>query len=150
MGQFLRRQVVLECIQPNAGHNKFYEMNIRQQDDDEEGYTLRCRWGRIEHFEDGNPQSQTKLTNACWEDAEDELGKIMFAKLKKGYKVKKDHGKGSSKQLETAKYHSKSIAKRVETQKGHALPEFERTEHIEVAQSDWWQTAPVDIEERVV
>ena len=41
----------------------------------------------------------------------------MYSKLKKGYKIIKDHGKGSSKILETTQYPSKSIAKRVEAQK---------------------------------
>ena len=149
MGQFLRRQVVLECVQPSKNHNKFYEMNIYEQDS-EGVYKLQCRWGRIEHFENGNPQSQVKISSCSWAGAEGELSEIMFAKLKKGYKVVKDHGKGSSKQLAAAEYHSKSIAKRVEIQKGNAVPEFERTEHIEVAQSDWWKTGHENIEERVV
>ena len=149
MGQFLRRQVVLECIKPSQNMNKYYEMNIYEQDDTGH-YTLRCRWGRIEHFKDGNPQSQVKVKDTTWVNAEGMLGEIMYSKLKKGYKVTKDHGIGSSKPIETTQYPSKSIAKRVEAQKANPVPSFERTEHIEVAQSDWWNTASVEIEERVV
>ena len=48
--------------------NKYYELNIYEQDDTGH-YTLRCRWGRIEHFKDGNPQSQVKVKDTTWVNA---------------------------------------------------------------------------------
>lgn len=150
MGELhLRRQVVLKCVQPAKNHNKYYEVNIYEHEKSNR-FDVHCRWGRIEHFEDGSPQSQVKVSNATWTDAEGMLGDIMFAKGKKGYKVAKDEGKGSSTTLQTTQYPSKSVAKRVEIQKTGQYPQFERTEHIEVAQSDWWNSAPVEIEERAV
>lgn len=149
MGQFLRRQTVLECVRPSKNQNKYYEINIYEQDETDK-YRVSCRWGRIEHFEDGNPQQQDKTALTTWTNAEGVLAELMFTKLKKGYKIVKDTGKGSTKGLSTHSAGAASV--RVETQTVAAAAEypFERTEHVEVAQSDWWKTALENIEERIV
>jgi len=142
----LLRQVVLECKKPTLNINKYYEISIFENGKDR--HYVQCRWGRIENFENGNPQSQVKGSELSWGSAEVSLGSIMFSKLKKGYKVVIDQGKGTPTQLPKQEFASKSQAKRVAAQKGLPTPTFERTEHIEVIVSDWWRHD--NIEERVV
>ena len=141
------RQVVLQHT--TDGHYKYYEMSVVKTDDYNPKYIVVCKWGRIEHFKDGNPQHQEKGTYNLWENAEAQLGKVMYSKLKKGYKVFIDKGKGSLGTPDKEEYTSKSQEKRVKIQKGDSKP-FERTEHQEVGISDWWKNAEVNIEERVI
>ena len=136
----IQRQVVLECVQPSKGHNKFYEINISDQNKTE--YKVQCRWGRIEHFKDGNPQSQVKGTDLNWDEAMSTVGTIMYSKLKKGYKVVKDTSTNPYKKVE---FTSKSQEKRVAAQTHQP---FERTEHVEVIVTEWWTHDK--IEERAV
>jgi len=143
----IERQVVLECVQPNKGHNKFYEIsidNIESMGNGKHNYEVQCRWGRIEHFKDGSPQSQIKLNTSEWDDAMAEVGTIMYAKLKKGYKVVKDTATNPHKNVEfTNKPHQKKATAQKEQ------PVFDRTEHVEVIVSDWWKGND-NIEERAV
>lgn len=141
------RQIVLQNTLP--GHNKFYEVTIRRMEeieDVEQPYYVEARWGRIEHFKDGNPQHQVKGENCSYNDANAILGDLMFAKLKKGYKTVQDTASGHP----VNEYNTgKSTAKKVATLPAEVKP-FERTEHIEVAPIDWWNKLGETIEDRVV
>lgn len=148
----IERQVVLECVQPSKNHNKFYEITIMERTVHElkktgqTRYQVDCRWGRIENFANGNPQQQTKLDTGHFDDAMTEVGTIMSAKLKKGYKIVKDSATNTGKHV---KFTSKSQEKRVKLQTNQPAP-FERTEHVEVIVSDWWKSGHDNIEERAV
>lgn len=129
----IQRQVVLECVQPSKGHNKYYEITIRDQRKD--SFEVYSRWGRIEHFKDGNPQMQTKAENCDWDEAMTEVGVIMAAKQKKGYKIVKDS--------------AVNVTKPVKFTVQVPEKEFDRTEHVETIVSDWWLGSD-DIEERAI
>lgn len=150
MAPALKRQVVLQCVEPKLNKNKYYEISIRyERVNGDPHYYVDCRWGRIENFQDGNPQQQRKLDVDTWDEAVDELGNIMFSKLKKNYKTVKDtnSGLGSySHNLDKATVIKPKKPIKQQIQQGT----FDRTEHLEVAPSDWWKSADVNIEERVV
>lgn len=136
----IERQIVLECVQPKKNKNKYYEINIIELGN---LYKVDCRWGRIEHFKDGNPQSQTKLTHVNLINAMAETNTIKEGKIKKGYKVVKDTHTSVHTDI---KFASKSQEKRIKAQTNQ--PTFDRTEHVEVVVSEWWKHDI--IEERVI
>lgn len=142
----IRRQVVLHNTQGN--HNKYYEISVKDQMNSKGDllhppqYFVECRWGRIENFKDGNPQSQVKVSSVSFGTAVNWLGDLMYEKQKKGYKVVKDTASGQK----ATEPISKSQTKRVAAQKD--LPTFDRTEHVEVVVSDWWTND--NIEERAI
>jgi len=138
----IERQVVLECVQPNKGHNKYYEITIREANQNR--HEVYARWGRIEHFKDGNPQTQIKFSTDDWDEAMSRVGTIVHDKAMKGYKLVKDNATNPHKKVE---FTSKSQQKRVAAQKDQ--PIFDRTEHVEVIVSDWWKGSD-NIEERSV
>jgi predicted DNA-binding WGR domain protein len=129
-----RRQVILNNTKP--GHNKYYELTIKYQDD---AYYVVARWGRIEHFKDGNPQQQVKAHSSTYGSAVANLERIVQEKKKKGYDLIKDS------EDKSVKFESKSQEKRIAKQ---TQPTFDRTEHVEVIVTDWW--AHENIEERAV
>lgn len=139
MAQYLRRQIILQCINAKKGNNKYYEINVRQVSKDKYGYSVDCRWGRIEHFQEGNPQAQVKGEDFDQEEVDAEVGKILYAKLKKGYTVFKDTNQNSE---------NYSGNGSVSPQK--PMVPFERTEHVEIAPLSWWNRAEDNIEERAV
>jgi predicted DNA-binding WGR domain protein len=143
----IERQVVLQCIDPAAHHNKYYEISIRKDgiSSKKDNYYVHCRWGRIEHFKDGNPQEQTKLEDVVYDTANEELGRIMFSKLKKGYKVFKDTASGHAANEYTAKTQAKKSVVAFETE----TKSFERTEHVEIA-INWWNNLGEAIEDRAI
>jgi len=145
MASKIVRQVVLQCIDKAAHHNKFYEITIRQEDKAKDSCRVDCRWGRIEHFQDGNPQEQTKLQEAYYEGANEELGRIMFAKLKKGYKVFKDTASGH----QAIEYPTKDKAKKGTVAFEAETKPFERTEHMEIV-INWWNNLGEAIEDRSI
>lgn len=142
MSDILRRQIILQCINPDKGNNKYYEINIHQYGKKKDDYTVSCRWGRIEHFQEGNPQSAVKGEGLDADDADAEVGKLLYAKLKKGYTVFKDtNQKGSTTAIKNLAQKYAVIAQ--------PTP-FERTEHVEIAPLNWWNQAEDNIEERAV
>jgi len=140
MASKIYRQVILHNTQ--GSHNKYYEVSIKKMEDMKDLYFVEARWGRIENFQDGSPQSQVKVEAVQYATANEKLGDLMYAKLKKGYKTINDTASGHK----ANEYHSKSEEKRVKIQKG--LDPFERTEHIEVVVTDWWKND--NIEERSI
>lgn len=146
MASKIARQVVLQCIDKAAHHNKYYEITIRKMDEIEDvaiPYCVDCRWGRIEHFKDGNPQEQTKISDVDYEGANEELGRIMFSKLKKGYKVFKDTASGHP----AVDYPTKDKTKKGTVAIEVSTKPFERTEHVEIA-INWWNNIGEAIEDR--
>lgn len=145
MANNIKRQVVLHNT--TGSHNKYYEISVKEmlnyKSEPTGKYFVQARWGRIENFTAGDPQSQVKVENTTFTNATGVLGDLMFAKLKKGYKVKTDTASGHAAQGDTT---SKSMVKRVAAQKNQ--PVFDRTEHVEVVVSDWWSHD--NIEERAV
>jgi predicted DNA-binding WGR domain protein len=142
----IARQVVLQNTLP--GHNKYYEITIRRMEKSTDlipAYYVEARWGRIEHFKDGNPQSQVKAENVYYETANATLGDLLYAKLKKGYKTVQDTASGH----QSNEYAGKVATKKAEVQQVETKP-FERTEHVEVAPIDWWNKLGEAIEDRVV
>ena len=135
----IQRQVVLECVNPAKGNNKYYEINIVEMGS---VYKVDCRWGRIEHFKDGNPQKATKRSHVNWNSAMAAVGSIVNNKLKKGYSIVKD----SASIHKDVHFTSKSQEKHIKIQTNQK--EFDRTEHVEIIVSDWWQHDT--IEERAV
>ena len=132
----VRRQVILHNTL--KGHNKFYELTIVYKNDE---YNVVARWGRIEHFKEGNPQSMVKGNYSSYSSAVAMLDRTAAAKKAKGYKLIKDT------EDKSPKFESKSQEKRVAAQ---TQPTFDRTEHVEVIVSDWWSTSLEGIEERIV
>jgi predicted DNA-binding WGR domain protein len=145
MASKIVRQVVLQCIDPAAHHNKYYEITIRQADSTKDSHRVDCRWGRIEHFKDGNPQQQWKLQGADYDEANAELGRIMFSKLKKGYKVFKDTASGH----QAIEYPAKDKVKKGPVAFETETKSFERTEHVEIA-INWWNNLGEAIEDRAI
>lgn len=148
----LKRQVVLHNTK--GSHNKYYEISIRNMVDLDPAYGkspsyyyVEARWGRIENFQDGVPQQQIKGQELDWDEAMARLGDLMFSKLKKGYKTVKDTNSKSAFEAQgkaTPHKPKKSIDKQIKE------GIFDRTEHIEVAPSEWWKNVHENIEERVV
>jgi predicted DNA-binding WGR domain protein len=130
----IERQVILECVQPSKNHNKYYEINIDSSPDDKR-YKVRCRWGRIEHFKDGNPQQQVKFVTHNWNAAMSEVEALTQNKVKKGYKL-----------IKIIEKDEVMLDKKV---KAAPTKEFDRTEHVETIVSDWWAGSD-NIEERAV
>lgn len=143
MASKIVRQVVLQCIDKAAHHNKYYEITIHRNN--KESHSVDCRWGRIEHFQDGNPQEQTKLAEVLYEDANEELGRIMFSKFKKGYKVFKDTASGH----QAIEYPTKDKAKKGTVAFETETKPFERTEHMEIV-INWWNNLGEAIEDRSI
>jgi predicted DNA-binding WGR domain protein len=150
----IARQIVLQNTLP--GHNKYYEVTIRRMEevwDEMAPYYVEARWGRIEHFKDGNPQHQVKGESLTYEAANSTLGDLMFAKLKKGYKTVQDTASGhqaNEKQYNTGSSNAKTTVHSVQQTLANETKPFERTEHIELAPIDWWNTIGETIEDRVV
>lgn len=140
MASKIFRQVILHNTE--GSHNKYYEISIKSMEGLKDKYFVQARWGRIENFQGGNPQSQVKAEGATYVEANAELGTLMYQKLKKGYETIKDTASGHK----ANEFHSKSEEKRIKIQTNQ--PAFERTEHVEVVVSDWWSSG--NIEERTV
>lgn len=140
------RQLVMECVDPKVNMNKYYEITIEDiSGSKHERYIVRARWGRIEHFKDGQPQSQLKGDTKEWDEAMSKVGDIMYSKLKKGYKVVKD----TATNPKGVVVFSESQKKRIKAQTKPQEQEFDRTEHVEKIVPDWFNHMD-NIEERTV
>lgn len=127
MGEKLVFQVVLQNTK--LGHHKFYELSINYVQDLAEPYRLAACWGRIEQFETGSPQSQTKGWFMDLEGAKYFLRTIQFEKQKKGY------------ELMCENQWTKSGSKRKNKQKKTTGPD----EHFGMSVvTPWWKLKSVD------
>ena len=122
------RQVILRCINPDRGQNKFYELTIVYTNDE---YVVNARWGRISQFESGNTQSDIKHAAGDYADANAALERIVNQKKKKGYKVYMD----------------------VEPINGDVVKNLPKSKNVVEKKEvilEWWQHPNMDLTEREV
>lgn len=130
----LIKQAVLHNTTGN--HNKYYEVSIYQTSAEKgkEQFKVIARWGRIEHFQSGNPQSQVKAYGGFLLNTEPIYNNLIAEKKKHGYV--------EFTQTATEKYKLKPSKEKV-----HQQPD--RTE-VTLPNVGWWDSGFENIEERAI